>query len=86
MSRFSTHRSTVEIFFHLATAFIVLSPGYASRRVRTWLFIGLGLSGVVPMMHSLASYGLTYSRNAFGLDWLAIGGAFYVGRPLAASE
>lgn len=61
-----------------ATAFIVLSPGYASRRVRTWLFIGLGVSGVVPMMQSLAQHGLEYSRNAFGLDWLAIGGAFYV--------
>lgn len=59
---------------------MVLSPGYASRRLRTWLFIGLGLSGVIPIMHILAQDGLAYSRNALSLDWLALGGAFYVGR------
>jgi hypothetical protein len=60
------------------TSYAVLKPGYASRRLRTWLFIGLGVSGVVPVAHTLAVYGLAYSRAAFGLDWLAIGGAFYV--------
>ncbi|KAK9899357.1 HlyIII-domain-containing protein [Cystobasidium minutum MCA 4210] len=72
--------------FGAATAFIVLSPGYASRRVRTWLFIGLGVSGVVPILQSLSQHGLAYSRDAFGLYWLMIGGAFYIAGALLYAE
>jgi adiponectin receptor len=64
-----------------ATIFFVLSPGYSTpeyRRTRTWLFIGLGLSGVVPTVESLLIYGWAYSLKAFGLDWLLTGGGLYI--------
>lgn len=66
----------------LATIFFILSPDYSTpeyRRTRTWLFIGLGLSGIIPTLESLMDHGWYYSREAFGLQWLLIGGAFYIG-------
>lgn len=68
-----------------ATIFFCLSPGYSTpeyRRTRTALFVGLGLSVSVPAIHSLLAYGWTYSREAFGLDWLLLGGGFYIGGAL----
>jgi adiponectin receptor len=81
-----------------ATAYFVLSPGYSTpayRRVRTFLFIGLGVSGVVPVLHKVLSQGVSavptregaqlsqsiqyeQANQCLGLDWLLIGGAFYI--------
>lgn len=48
-----------------ATAYFVLSPGYATaeyRRIRTFLFIGLGLSGIVPVAHKMLQHGVILPR------------------------
>jgi len=75
--------------FGAATAYFVLSPGYATpeyRRVRTFLFIGLGLSGVVPVVQKLATTGYEHANKALGLNWLIIGGGFYIGGALMYAE
>lgn len=75
--------------FGAATTFFLLTPSYATpeyRRTRTWLFIGLGVSGVVPVVQTLLKHGWEYSNQAFGLSWLLLGGAFYIAGAVLYAE
>ncbi len=57
----------------------VLSPkGRAHTTFRTLTFIGLGLSGVLPISHLIALRGWHAVHTDGGLGEMAIGGAIYI--------
>ncbi|GAA5860768.1 hypothetical protein JCM5353_003115 [Sporobolomyces roseus] len=72
-----------------ATIYVVISPNArtpAFRRIRTWLFISLGLSAVLPVGHAIHRYGLEAASANIALFWLALGGAFYIVGALLYAE
>lgn len=48
------------------------------RKVRTYLFVALGLSAVFPVLHGIIRYGLRDAADAISLPWLVLGGALYI--------
>ncbi|KAF8609920.1 HlyIII-domain-containing protein [Ceratobasidium sp. AG-I] len=65
----------------LGAAYVVLSPHYATpayRWARTSVFLTLGLTAIVPVIHGLWLYGFLRLRNEMGLLWLVASGASYV--------
>lgn len=56
------------------------------RRVRTGLFVALGLSAVLPVGHAVQRYGLRGASDAIALPWLALGGALYIVGAAAYAE
>lgn len=64
-----------------ASLSIVLRQGahsVAYRPIRTAVFIALGLSGVLPMMHTIALYESHFVNEILGMRYVAIGGALYI--------
>ncbi|KAH7922778.1 HlyIII-domain-containing protein [Leucogyrophana mollusca] len=65
----------------LGAAYIVLNPEYAKpthRGARTGVFIGLGLSAVVPVTHLLISHGVAKLLSEMGFGWLLTSGGLYI--------
>ncbi|WVO14702.1 hypothetical protein L204_102340 [Cryptococcus depauperatus] len=63
----------------IATAYIVLSPHHRSHRWhRTLMFIGLGLSAIVPVTHILLTQGMQHAREKISLDLVILSGASYI--------
>ncbi|KAK4055237.1 hypothetical protein OIV83_000517 [Microbotryomycetes sp. JL201] len=63
------------------TAYTVLAPHARTpeyRRFRAWVFIGMGLSAVVPVGHAVVRYGLERASQSLSLQWLALGGFLYI--------
>ncbi|GAA5908320.1 hemolysin III family protein [Sporobolomyces salmoneus] len=72
-----------------ATIWVVISPKARTpsfRRLRTWLFISLGLSAVGPVGHAIYQYGLEEASDNISLFWLASGGALYIVGALLYAE
>ncbi|GAA5922977.1 hemolysin III family protein [Sporobolomyces koalae] len=72
-----------------ATIYVVISPNArtpAFRRLRTWLFISLGLSAVFPVGHAITRYGLEQASANISLFWLALGGGLYIVGALLYAE
>lgn len=42
------------------------------------MFVGLGLSGVVPILHGLSHYGFHQLDKQMGLRWVMLQGALYI--------
>jgi predicted membrane channel-forming protein YqfA (hemolysin III family) len=42
------------------------------------MFVGLGLSGVVPILHGLSIYGFHQLDKQMGLRWVMLQGALYI--------
>jgi len=62
-------------------AYVTLSPEYSRpthRRLRTYVFIGLGLCGVIPTIHSVHLHGLEHMRGELGLDWIVSMAGLYI--------
>jgi adiponectin receptor len=62
-------------------AYIVLNPEYAKpthRGARTKVFIALGLSAVVPVVHWALAQGVTKMFTDMGFKWLFISGCLYI--------
>ncbi|GAA5994985.1 hemolysin III family protein [Rhodotorula paludigena] len=75
--------------FAAATMAVIVSPKARTpefRRIRTWLFIALGLSAVFPVGHAVLRYGLEGASVAISLAWLALGGALYIVGALLYAE
>jgi adiponectin receptor len=71
----------LDISLLIAAAYVVLNPEYAKpthRGARTRVFILLGLSGVFPVVHILASHGLKKVFMEMGFSWLVASGALYI--------
>ncbi|KAJ7185502.1 hemolysin-III related-domain-containing protein [Mycena filopes] len=65
----------------LAAAYIVLNPEYAKpthRGARTSVFIGLGLSAVVPVVHCLLTDGYDRVFSDLGFGWIILSAVFYI--------
>lgn len=41
------------------------------------MFVGLGMSGVVPILHALEFYGFSEIDNRMGLSWILLEGGLY---------
>ncbi|TQV93754.1 hemolysin-III channel protein Izh2 [Cordyceps javanica] len=50
----------------------------AWRPYRAAMFISLGVSGVVPIVHGIRSYGYQYFEDRMGLSWVILQGAMYI--------
>ncbi|KXN82200.1 ADIPOR-like receptor SPBC12C2.09c [Leucoagaricus sp. SymC.cos] len=65
----------------LGAAYVVLSPEYSKpthRGARTLVFIGLGLSGLVPVSHLIATHELHALVADMGLGWLLTSALLYI--------
>ena len=50
----------------------------AWRVYRTAMFVGLGVSGVVPICHASVIYGYETLQRRLGLNWVLLQGFFYI--------
>lgn len=50
----------------------------AWRPYRALMFVGLGLSGVVPILHALSVYGYRQLDERMGLSWVILQGGLYI--------
>ncbi|KAI0468657.1 hemolysin-III channel protein Izh2 [Xylaria cf. heliscus] len=48
------------------------------RPYRALMFVGLGVSGVVPVLHGLRLYGYQSLNERMGLNWVLLQGALYI--------
>ncbi|KAI9830395.1 MAG: hypothetical protein M1826_004818 [Phylliscum demangeonii] len=48
------------------------------RPVRAAIFVAIGLSAVLPVLHGARLYGWTQLRRQVGLDWLLLQGLLYI--------
>jgi predicted membrane channel-forming protein YqfA (hemolysin III family) len=48
------------------------------RPYRALMFVGLGLSGVVPILHGLSKHGFHALNERIGLVWVMLEGAMYI--------
>ncbi|KAM0756385.1 HlyIII-domain-containing protein [Meredithblackwellia eburnea MCA 4105] len=72
-----------------ATIGVVLAPHAHTpeyRRFRTWVFISLGMSAVVPVAHAVMRYGWEAASDAVGLPYAALGGLLYIMGALLYAE
>ncbi|KAM3421498.1 hypothetical protein BST61_g1890 [Cercospora zeina] len=63
------------------TFIVVMHPKFRSsdwRPFRAVMFIMMGLSAVVPVLHGLKLYGLEQMQRQIGLSWLVLQGALYI--------
>lgn len=42
------------------------------------MFLGFGLSAIIPVLHGVYIYGLEQMRYSIGLDWVLLQGFLYV--------
>ncbi|KAF9966776.1 hypothetical protein BGZ70_001278 [Mortierella alpina] len=67
--------------FGAATIFVVMRPKFRSpqfRWVRSGLFLGMGLSGLFPIVHGIVLYGFAMAQRAVALNYMFCMGAAYV--------
>lgn len=50
----------------------------AWRPYRAMMFVGLGVSGVVPVVHGLTIYGFRELDERMGLRWILLEGFLYI--------
>ncbi|KAJ3124897.1 hypothetical protein HK101_006023 [Irineochytrium annulatum] len=63
------------------TLFITVSQKYGTppyRVLRTSVFMALGLSGIIPLTHSVILHGLRFSQQAMSFNWMVAMGSMYV--------
>ena len=69
----------------LGAAFIVLDPEYSKpthRGARTSVFILLGLSAVVPVVHALRTRSVGVLREQMGVGYVVLEAGLYIGGAL----
>ncbi|KND02504.1 hemolysin III family channel protein [Spizellomyces punctatus DAOM BR117] len=70
----------VIVIFGIVTICITVSPKFFAPRyrlLRTGLFVLMGLTGVVPLVHALTKYGSQMTRHALSSGSLISSGAIY---------
>jgi adiponectin receptor len=50
----------------------------ALRPYRALMFVLMGLSAVVPVLHGVRLYGIAHLRNSISLDWVLLQGMLYI--------
>lgn len=64
-----------------ATMIVVLYPKFRTpewRPVRAFMFVAMGLSAVVPVLHGLQMFGYEQMEKQIGLSWLVGQGVLYI--------
>lgn len=86
MARYSTMISTLAV----GTSTACIHPRFRApslRPVRALMFVLMGLSGVIPVLHGLRLYGLEQMQKTVSLNWVILQGALYIfGAVLYASR
>lgn len=77
------HAFYAVLIFSLAAVAMnfVVRPVYATpayRPVRAGVFVLLGISGVLPVVHAVALYGMHFVMQSLGFSYLALSGALYI--------
>jgi adiponectin receptor len=65
----------------MATAYASVSPSFRTpewRPIRTLLFVGMGLSAVIPVVHGYCLFGYKHLNDTIGLNWLVLQGVLYI--------
>lgn len=73
--------TVIGTFLFPGAAYIVLNPEYAKpthRGARTKVFIGLGLSAVLPVSHCFVTHGFNKLFAEMGFGWLIASGGLYI--------
>jgi len=81
---------SIMVFFGLIATYIVFNPEYSKpshRGARTLVFVILGLSAVLPVMHAFAAQGFHKVATDMGFRWIIASGVFYlIGATLYANR
>jgi len=75
--------------FGSAASFTMIDPTFRKpdyRRMRTWIFISLGLSAVLPILHAIFLEGLQGANEVLPLKWLLAEGLLYITSALLYAE
>ena len=48
------------------------------RPYRTAIFVAMGISAAIPVIHGIQLYGLSQMSDKIGLPWLALHGLLYI--------
>ena len=67
--------------FLVGAGYIVVNPEYgkpSKRGARTIVFVGLGMCGVIPLIHGIMSHGYSRMVTEMGFMWLVVSGALYL--------
>lgn len=89
MVLFKHHGKTAEIVandpqissFSAGTTVVFFHPKFRTpdwRRFRAFMFVVLGLSAVVPVLHGLKIYGYKQLERQMGLSWVVSQGVLYI--------
>lgn len=63
------------------TSLVSTHPSFRTpslRPFRALMFVLMGLSAIIPMLHGISLYGISHMRNAASLDWVITQGALYI--------
>ncbi|GAB7362029.1 hypothetical protein MBLNU230_g2063t1 [Neophaeotheca triangularis] len=64
-----------------ATIVVVLYPKFRTpewRPVRALMFVAMGLSAIIPVVHGISIYGVSRLEKQIGLSWLVMQGLLYI--------
>jgi adiponectin receptor len=84
---FSSEPGLIRVYWTMITTIgagtllVVLYPKFrtpAWRPFRAFMFVAMGLSAVVPVLHGIRMYGYKQLERQIGLNWLVSQGALYV--------
>ncbi|KLO13316.1 HlyIII-domain-containing protein [Schizopora paradoxa] len=84
-SHLQTFYMSLIVLSGAGATYVVLSPEYGKPShigARTKVFIGLGLSAVIPISHALLKHGIREAREDMGVDWILASAALYIGGAL----
>ncbi|CAK5261885.1 unnamed protein product [Mycena citricolor] len=76
-----SHAPGPDVLGDTGAAYVVLDPEYAKpthRGARTGVFIGLGLSGIVPVVHCTLTSGVHRVFFQQGFSWIVVSAALYI--------
>src|SRR4051812_13056412 len=63
------------------TGYASISPSFRTpewRAFRASLFVGMGLSGIFPVIHGFFAFGVEHLNRPIRLRWLVAEGALYI--------
>ncbi|KAI8808778.1 hemolysin-III related-domain-containing protein [Cladochytrium replicatum] len=67
--------------FGIATVITSVSSRFSTpewRLLRTSMFLAMGLSGIIPLVHAGALYGFNFINHAMSMQWMIVMGILYV--------
>lgn len=60
---------------------VTISPRFRTpewRAFRASMFVAMGLSAIVPVLHGIRLYGIAQLERQIGLSWLVLQGVLYI--------